>query len=246
MIILSIGLPKSGSAWYYYMTNDLVMAAGYDDANRIREDHNLHGILKFPTCNIQELTEQKLALLTQPSLQQKTFAIKTHFPPDNAWQEALKRGLVKATLVYRDPRDIAVSGYEAGKAMRRRGKTGTFANINTLEEAILWTEKWLLDTWVPCRDIEGILKVKYEDLLLKPLEELARLRQFLGFDVPDEALQDIVAHWDKHSQSKQKAPKGHLNKGVHGRHRKVMGTTELELCSRRLGAYIEEMGYDPR
>jgi hypothetical protein len=243
MIVLSVGLPKSGSAWYYYMTNDLLVAAGHEDAGAVKERYNLQNILKFPTCNIQEPTEAKLEMLLQPPVRQETFAVKTHFPPNEAVIKALQEGMIKVTFLYRDPRDIALSGYDAGAAMRRRGKTGTFANIHTMEEAILWAEKWLKKTWNPWRQVDGILKVKYEDLLLGPFEELARLNRFLELDVADETLRHIVSHWDKHSQTRSNAPKGHLNKGIHGRHRKAMGDAELELCRRHLGPYIEEMGY---
>jgi hypothetical protein len=31
MIILSIGMPRAGSGWYYNLTNDLMLAAGAQD-----------------------------------------------------------------------------------------------------------------------------------------------------------------------------------------------------------------------
>ncbi len=243
MIILSVGLPKSGSAWYYYMTNDLVVAAGHEDSNRIKEEYNLQEILKFPTCNIQEPTAQKLDLLLQPAIKAKTFAVKTHFPPNGRLMDAMNDGLVKTTFLYRDPRDIAVSGYEAGLAMRRRGESGTFATMRTMEEAILWTKKWLVKTWEPWGKIEGILKVKYEDLLASPIDELHRLNRFLNFNVSGESLKHITARWNKQSQHKKDNPKGHLNKGVRGRHLEVMGDSELTLCRQHLGQYIDDMGY---
>jgi len=246
MIILSVGLPKSGSAWYYYMTNDLVVAAGHDDAGAVRDKFALHGILKFPTCNIQEPTADKLELLMKPPVTSATFTVKTHFPPNGALLDLLAAGNMKVTVMIRDPRDIAVSGYEAGEAMRRQGKTGTFANIHSLSEAILWAEKWLATTWLEWSRIDGILMVKYEDVLRSPVDELRRLNDFLGFGVPSEPLEAIATHWSKDTPSHHRAQRGHFNKGVSGRHRQAMNEDEQDLCRERLGTYIAAMGYEMR
>ncbi len=243
MIILSVGLPKSGSAWYYYMTNDLVVAAGHDDSTHIKEKYNLHHILKFPTCNIQEPTAEKLDLLLKPPVIDSTFTVKTHFPPNDALLKYMNSGDIKVTLMIRDPRDIALSGFEAGVAMRYRGKRGTFANITTLAEAIIWTERWLDKTWSTWKRIDGILKVKYEDVLLSPLHELNRLSDFLDFQIPKESLQAIASHWSKNSGAKKNPSIGHFNKGISGRHRQAIRGADLALCRERLGEYIEAMGY---
>ena len=41
MIILSTGMPRAGSGWYYNLTNDLIIAAGYQDGHKIRQRYHL-------------------------------------------------------------------------------------------------------------------------------------------------------------------------------------------------------------
>lgn len=51
MIVLSAGLPKSGTGWYYNLTNDLIVA-GLDDAHAVRERYKLHDILDGENCRL--------------------------------------------------------------------------------------------------------------------------------------------------------------------------------------------------
>jgi hypothetical protein len=41
MIILSTGMPRAGSGWYYNLTNDLIIAAGYQDGHNMRQRYSL-------------------------------------------------------------------------------------------------------------------------------------------------------------------------------------------------------------
>ena len=59
MLILCAWMQKAGTAWYYSLTNDLLKAGGFHDANEIREKFELHSILKFNVCNIQQPTREK-------------------------------------------------------------------------------------------------------------------------------------------------------------------------------------------
>jgi len=243
MIILSAGLPKSGSAWYFHMTNDMVRAAGFHDANEVKEQFNLHTILKFDTCNIQEPTPEKLQLLIAPPLNEYTFTVKTHFPPDSTLLDYMARGRIKATFIYRDPRDIAVSGYEAGEKLRQRGIKNRFAKLTSMKNAIYWAEEWLKRSWEKWKPVEGVLFVRYEDLIEHSTKELKRLCEFMDFHVETETLERIFDRWSASKMKSEPQQMLHFNKGSAGRYRTVMSPEELELCSERLGSYIEEMGY---
>ena len=55
MIILSVGMPRAGSGWYYNLTNDLILATGGQDARQIRKKYHLGRILTEVNCNIGTL-----------------------------------------------------------------------------------------------------------------------------------------------------------------------------------------------
>lgn len=243
MIILSAGLPKSGSAWYFRITNEAVQAAGFQDANEIKERFNLHNILKFGTCNIQEPTSEKIRLLTTPPIDNYTFAVKTHFPPNSTLLNYMAQGRIKTTFIFRDPRDMAVSGYEAGQKLRKTGRRDLFAKLTNVKEAIYWAETWLKRSWEKWRVAEGVLFVRYEDLLAHPMVELKRLCEFMNFNLDPTTLDQILDKWS--ADRVKSAPKQilHFNKGTSGRYRTAMGPGELKLCRERLGPYLKDMGY---
>jgi len=45
MIILSIGMPRAGSGWYYNLTNDLMLSSGAQDPRLIRQRYYLQNVL---------------------------------------------------------------------------------------------------------------------------------------------------------------------------------------------------------
>ena len=81
MIILSVGMPRAGSGWYYNLTNDLVVASGYQDGRQIRKRYHLQNILTEVNCNIGALTPRRLLAVLLPSLMGNTFVIKAHAAP---------------------------------------------------------------------------------------------------------------------------------------------------------------------
>ncbi len=52
MLVLSVGIPKSGSGWYFNLKNDLLIAAGHQDVRDIRKKFNLESCMKYYNCNM--------------------------------------------------------------------------------------------------------------------------------------------------------------------------------------------------
>jgi len=240
MIILSASMPKSGSAWYFNLTNDLLIQAGFDDTRHIREKYSLHSILKYDECNIQKPTLEKLSWLTSTPIDKHTFVVKTHFSPDRVVLNFISKGLIKPTYIYRDPRDIAVSLFDAGKMLRERGIHERAAEIMTIKEAILKSKKLIRNSWNKWRKIKGVLLVRYEDLLTHTSSELERLCTYLNINVDTDKIDKIIQKWDK---NKLKQGKLHFYKGTIGRYREFMGSDELDFCYKKVGKYLKKMGY---
>ena len=61
-LILSVGMPRAGSGWYYNLTHDLMVAAGFQDGREIRKRYHLESILSEVNCNVGALTPHRLFL----------------------------------------------------------------------------------------------------------------------------------------------------------------------------------------
>ena len=152
-------------------------------------------------------------------------------------------GRIKTTFIYRDPRDMSVSGYEAGVNLRQRGIKDRFAKLTSMKNAIYWAEKWLKRSWEKWKSVEGVLFVRYEDILEHSTKELKKLCEFMDFHVETKTLERISERWRAGKMKSEPQQMLHFNKGSAGRFRTVMSPEELELCSELLGPYIEDMGY---
>lgn len=249
MLILVVGMPKSGSSWYYNLTNDALVAAGYQDSRAIRDKYGLHDILKFDVCNIQQLTIEKLQRVTTPPLSLETLVVKTHDKPNDYVKKLMATGMVKATYIFRDLRGVALSGFEEGQNLRSQGRFHrTVCHLTSLEDAIYWSKKHI-GVWREWANLKDVLLMRYEDLTSNPFHELSRVRTHLGIDVSDAGIQQIIRKWKAwKTEQLSYARFGekrdlHFNKAITGRFRKVMTQKQLDLCQRVLGEYLQEMGY---
>jgi hypothetical protein len=244
MIVLSVGMPKAGTAWYFNLENDVLVAAGYQDARVIRKTYGLHSILKYNTCNIQEPTPEKLELLTSHPICNNTFVVKTHHRPTEYLLQLIARGAIKPTYIYRDPRDVAISGFEEGQKLLNNGRKHRGVNkLRNIEDAILWSESWLIRSWKEWKNVKEALVVRYEDLLTDTLNELKRLCFFLRIELQIDVLINIIDRWKPERIRCSGKGDLHFNKGTTGRFREIMSQKELNLCKKKFGEYLPEMGY---
>ena len=80
MLILSAGMPKSGSAYLYNLINAILVETGNKDARQIKDERNLEAIMKWHNNNIGELSLKKLIRLWLISVHDGPFTVKTHQP----------------------------------------------------------------------------------------------------------------------------------------------------------------------
>lgn len=237
-------MQKSGSGWYFNLTNDLLVAAGYQDVRITRQRFHLQSILKHHNCNIGQLTPLKLACVAVPHFYGNTFVVKTHSRPSMSLRFLMSLGIVKATYIYRDLRDVVVSGFEHGQKIREEGETHTFAEWDSFETAVFIVKR-LLPAWEEWIQCDHVLIVRYEDLLAAPINELERLVDFLSLDrrLKYEDLLRITSTYQPDKLDVSRANHLHFNRGVIGRYREVMSQEQLDLCSEHFGDYLQKMGY---
>jgi hypothetical protein len=240
-LILSIGMPRAGSGWHYNLIHDLVVASGGQDARLIRKRYFLGPILTEVNCNIGALTPQRLLPVIVPILFGNTYTIKAHAGPKPLALGLIRRGFVRPTYIYRDPRDALLSAYEYGQRSLEAGRAGAFSHLTTIENAIDFMRRYVAisEAWLNC---EEVLAVRYEDILTNYDAEIKRLLAFLDLQDEDREIQEVIdGYRPEKGHTEQKGT--HFVKGKIGRFRQVLTPAQSERCAEVFGAYLQRQGY---
>lgn len=241
MIILSVGMPRAGSGWHYNLVHDLMKTTGCADARDIRERYRLQRILTEVNCNIGVLSPRRLALVALPALVGNTFVIKAHSGPTSSSRLLQRLDLLRVTYIYRDPRDAMLSAYDYGQRAIKKGRPNAFSHLTDFQKSIdfmmdyvrIW-EKWMQE--------KGVLIARYEDLLTNYDHEVARLVGFLKLNGTAVAVQKVI---DSYRPGAAEGQQGlHFYKGKIGRFRESYSREEQETLKKKLGLFLQRMGYE--
>jgi hypothetical protein len=192
MLVVSAGMQKSGTGWYFNLTNDLLVAAGFQDARTVRRRFGLQGVLKHYNCYLDRMEWSNVLPLMIPYACGNTFVIKTHDKPTPVLRRLISLKIAKATYLYRDPRDVVVSALEHGQRLRAKRKGDELTQLASIADAIRYVSN-LLDIWEAWSRPHGVLFTRYEDLLADPVREANRLAGFLHLKVSSERIGQVVA-----------------------------------------------------
>ncbi len=242
MIILAIGMPRAGSGWHYNLTHDLMMTAGARNAREIRQRYQLKSILTKVNCNIGALTVRRLLMVMIPSLLGNTFTIKVHAGPTPFALRLIQRGKIRATYIYRDPRDALLSAYDYGQRALEKGRPNAFSHLDSIEKAIEFMTEYVEDwsQWMACGHI---LPIRYETFKTEYDTEAKKLARFLGADPQIPTAQAVIAMFSP--ERAQAGDKGlHFNKGISNRFRQVLTAKQQQACLDAFGETLSKMGYE--
>ncbi|MEZ5558739.1 MAG: sulfotransferase domain-containing protein [Pseudomonadales bacterium] len=226
MLILVYGLPKSASTFAAELCRDLARAAGHDQ-EALREKYLGPDSGGGYVSNLPSLVE-----LAGRMARDDLLVLKTHSPrmPELAALEA--DGVLRTLVTYRDPRDAALSAFEAGKKARESGdQSQGFYRLETLDDAIGFiarhinkvTRSWLL--------APHALKLQYGYLTRSPLHAAADIARFIGLDDP--AIVDAakeLANGEKRVYN--------FNVGQIGRYKDVFSPAQLAMVTESLADYL--------
>ena len=244
MIVLSAGLPKAGSGLLFNLTNDMLVKSGQQDVRRLKDDFQLQGLLKNHNCNIGEPNWAGLSRLLPLHFRGHRFVVKTHWGPNRVVRRLMWPGIIRATYVYRDPRDVLLSAMDHGRKLRAEGKSHTFAQCSSVEDTIPIVLQWLKETsgWL---HMPTTLSLKYEDLIADPIATMKRMSAFIGINPVHGGidLDAVFSRYDVHGSADADTQGLHWNKGIAGRFRDVFSPEDLERCNRAFGEYLEMMEY---
>ncbi len=248
MIILSAGMPRAGSGWYYNLTHDLMVAGGGQDARQVRKRYGLGRVLTEVNCNIGALTPRRLLAVLVPSLLGNTFAIKAHAAPTPFALRLMRGDLLRTAYIYRDPRDAMLSAYDNGQRALQKGRPNAFSHLTDFDKAVEFMLEYLR-IWQAWDSCSQALHARYEELLTDYESEAARLVAFLNLDSDDPAVQAALEKYRPERARGAQAQSGqkgiHFNRGVIGRFRQRTTPAQQEMMAEKFGPYLERMGYTP-
>ena len=238
MIILSVGMPRAGSGWYYNLTHDLVVSAGGQNARQVRQRYHLQSILTEVNCNIGALTLRRLLAVLVPSMMGNTFVIKAHANPTKTAQKMIDWGLLKAAYIYRDPRDAMLSAYENGQRAIEKGKPNAFSHLSDFDKALEFMKEYvrISENWL---DLSEVLHTRYEALLEDYEVEAQQLVQFLNLKFFDPA----VIEKYRPAQARQETKGMHFRKGKVGRYREKWTEEQQGVLEEAFKEYLVRMDY---
>lgn len=241
MLVISSGMQKSGTAYFYNVLNDLLIESGAANARMIKNEFSLEKILKDNNNNIDGISWKDLLKISIVSFKKGTFAVKTHYPNRRSFGILSKAGLLKIIYSYRDPRDVILSVIDHGKKLKESGETGNFTKMIEIDEAIRNVKIWIND-WNELSGKNNILKYRYEDFLKEPELIFRKVSEFLKIEFSERSVKKILL---RYNPSNPDMPKGrlHFNKGIVDRFKTDMSVSDQKRVLESMGKEIAEMGY---
>lgn len=246
MIVISAGMEKAGTGWYYNMTNDLMVLGGHQDARLIRDKYRLKSVMRYDNCNIEYPVLPTMLALMIPHLRGESFVVKTHQAPTPILKWMLKQGIVKATYLYRDPRDVVVSVYEHGISLRYNHIRHPFSKLDTIEKAIHASNKWIRvwEKWTSDILSAYTYIVRYEDLLRTTYEVMSRLTDYLQLNITPQQLETVIEKYKPHRlDAAIVETRLHFNKGQVGNYRDALDDVQRRQVEENFSPILTKMGY---
>ena len=244
MIVLSVGMPRAGSGWYYNLAHDFIVGSGGQDVHQIRKRFHLDKILTEVNCNIGVLSVRRLLAVLIPSILGNTFVIKAHAAPTPFVRTLIQRNLIFAAYIYRDPRDALLSSFENGQRAREKGFQNAFSSLANFDASLQFMQEYIhvSEAWL---DIPGALHTRYESLVTDYDLEAERLLDFLQIEKTAPAVINVLQKYrPEQAAADQKGL--HFRKGKTGRFRLKMSTEEQDSMNTTFASYLRKMGYDPQ
>jgi len=187
LLYISYGVPKSGSTLVFEITRRAFEVNGIPQYrlsdNAVCAGHEINFVRDWNDERILD------ALLTEAEELKSTIVIKTHRSPSERIKELANDGLIVGHIVYRDPRDIALSMLDHGRKARKNGEIA-FSDIRDIMQA-MYRVKSRLEQFYEWLEIPKFFINSYEDMIHHSREFETKLKQQTGLEFN---LDDIVSY----------------------------------------------------
>ena len=247
-VIFIAGLPKSGTTW---VENFISNIPGYNPrvltgSRELLRQHCL------PTEAVSKSPKYGYS------------AIKTHTDPTNQNIDVLvNNGVNKILVMYRDPRDVAISTYYyVLKNKPWEPSDWHYADYSEMskEEGLSHSVEFVIDDCVPWikgwielaknrQDIECKM-LKYEDLLNNPIETFHGILSFFEINLSEAEFDSVMHAIEEGKEKKEEAAlmlpgkKTTKRKGVVGEWRNELNFEQKRIMKEAAGDLLVELGYE--
>jgi len=225
MLILNIGMPRSGTLWRYKLIRDLVMAGGGKDGLEIRNNYFLKPFIDLPNADINTLKFKRLFPASLPSILGKTYVLNTHAGPSNLAKAVITQGRLKAIYGFRDPRDCILSMLEYSQRALPQ-YSNQFLGLKNLQDAINYMKPYIR-FWEEWTKLDGVIIVKYEDMLENFQKIVETITEYLSIELDNEDLDKILKTYLPKTKPEE-GVKIHFEHGKANRFRELFNPEEQE------------------
>ena len=241
MVIINIGMPRSGTLWRYKLIRDLVIAGGGKDALEIRKKYFLYPFIGLPNADLNTTKAKKLLPAAIPSLLGETYVLNSHAQPTDFSTALVKRGKLKVVYGFRDPRDCILSILEYSKRALPQ-YSNIFLEIHNVDEAVKFMEKYI-SAWKAWTSLDETLILRYEEMLVNYEACIDEIIQYLGLNIPDSKRDEVLSTYLP-QQRPSKGVKIHFQHGKANRFKERFNAQELAYLESNYDHVLKEMGYE--
>lgn len=240
MLILNIGMPRSGTLWRYKIVRDLVIAGGGIDGLEIRKKFFLNPFIGLPNADLNTAKPKRLIPAAIPSYLGYTYVLNTHTGPTDLAASMLKNGKMKAVYGFRDPRDCILSILEYSQRALPQ-YSAHFLKVKNVEEAVSFMDIYV-QAWQNWTNLEDTFVVHYEEMLDDYQNVLDRMIEYLELDISPEK-REIIASTYLPRQKPKEDVRIHFSEGRANRFREKFTQQEQDYLLEKYQPVLEKMGY---
>lgn len=240
MVVINIGMPRSGTLWRYNLIKALVIAAGGEDALQIREQYKLERFIGGNNADMNTLKAKRLLPAVFPSLFGKHYVLNTHARPYRLAKTLVRSGRIKAIYGYRDPRDCILSMLEYSERDHPH-YSANFLNLKSVSDGIEFMQTYV-DVWKEWTGLKNALVLRYEDMHQDFGAVVDRIIDYLELPLDPTQIEKIKADF----LPRQKPKSGehiHLEKGIPHRARSEFTDKQMAELNQAFASILKEMGY---
>ena len=237
MLIVSNGMPKSGTSLFFHYTKQLLASQcpsqGQLKISELVRAGELQGTGDF----VGNLDDRSLEILCELARKSGPLVVKTHAPQSPLLNSLLDEGALKVTFGHRDPRDMILSAIDH-QNRTKDSRTPVFSQCRSIPSSIPYASHWsqISREWVSNKRAHIF---RYADLVRDPEVELHRLCEYLETKVPDRDIHRII---DEEKKSRTYG-RNQFNRGITSRFRSEMSQEDIDFCNTQLFSEILGLGY---
>ncbi|WP_285164741.1 sulfotransferase domain-containing protein [Shewanella goraebulensis] len=231
MLVLSNGIPKSGSSYLFKLTRDLLKTS-INAENAVREAI-LKGELEGSDLFVSNLNDKSLLLLDSISKEFGPLAVKVHEKNLDRFSCFLTQEKIFTPFTYRDPRDCILSSLDH----RARTNGEVFQNYGNVSDAIPNVKSWAKSAVLYLKS--DCCAIKYESLIEFPEQQLMKLAGYFGISVTQAQAEKICLD---ELESRKKGTR-QFNTGLKNRYIHEMTSSDIDKCNIEMRDVILTLGY---